>query len=813
MEIEATNRRRGVTFSFGDGLFLLNKKPLFVLSGEVHYFRLPRSLWGEHLRKLKEANLNTVSTYIPWDWHEPREGVFDFTGKTHPQRDLHHFIQLVREHGLHLIPKPGPYIIAEYRGWGIPLWTRGKYPDIFARDASGRGLGESTVTLLHPQFLNLVERWYREVLPVLRKNQVRRGGPILLVQLCNESGVIQWLNKECDMSPVVQNLYRAFLLKKYKKIHALNEVHGSDHKGFGSLTPPDPLPVASPALLAAQWDWHEFWRSYYARYLKHLRGRMVSGGLRIPFFHNVPGWISGRALEYPVNQTMYKNVVSRCPNTLLAVDHIPEFLSSRNAHDGPAVQKINRIFQKRNAPLFVAEMQAGTRDHGIPPSHRELETFYRLCLMDGAAGINFYMFSSGINPPGKGESGREFYWNTPLDSRAREGPSYPGFKRLGRLINAFGPAILKAKVRAKVAIGFYPPYYQTEVMPPVPCLPYDLKAMRDTIVFEGLIKTLAKENLDYDVLDVRCSSVRDWMAYDQIWIPTLDFMDKKAQANILKYIRGGGHAFLFPRLPDRDSEWKRGRLLQDALQIRPTGLHLAPQSQVHMGEVRDIPCLNPMQTYTAPRSRVVARTSDGRPCGLSVRCGRGQATVLGTAFAYTTPDHLRAVRSILKKDDITPEAYSDNEYITVRQRHGNGAGFLLVANIHNDEQRGTIYYRDPITRKTRKLARGLHLPPMHSFITPLNYRFGPVLLIHGTSEIVGYEIGPSRVVLAIGGNPGGRGEVLLSSRRLLTKVTFEGLDIPLRRHKDGTFSLEFMFDQQGEGLSSLALHFPNKVIA
>jgi beta-galactosidase len=63
------------------GHFVLGAKPFFLYSGEVHYFRIKKSDWAARLRALKAAGFNTVSSYIPWIWHEPEEGVTDFTGE------------------------------------------------------------------------------------------------------------------------------------------------------------------------------------------------------------------------------------------------------------------------------------------------------------------------------------------------------------------------------------------------------------------------------------------------------------------------------------------------------------------------------------------------------------------------------------------------------------------------------------------------------------------------------------------------------------------------------------------------------------
>jgi beta-galactosidase len=104
-----------MSFIAAQGHFIKNGKPHFVISGEIHYFRLDPKLWEKHLKLLKDSGANTTSTYIPWDWHEYEENKFDFTGETNPARNLIKYIRLCKKVGLDLIVKPGPYILVSYR--------------------------------------------------------------------------------------------------------------------------------------------------------------------------------------------------------------------------------------------------------------------------------------------------------------------------------------------------------------------------------------------------------------------------------------------------------------------------------------------------------------------------------------------------------------------------------------------------------------------------------------------------------------------------------------------------------------------------
>ncbi len=100
-----------------DGI-LIDDKPLFLLAGQLHYFRWPRAEWRALLVQARAAGLNTIDTVIPWNLHEPAEGVFDFSDYA----DLPAYLDLIHELGLYAIVRPAPYICAEWENGGFPAW-------------------------------------------------------------------------------------------------------------------------------------------------------------------------------------------------------------------------------------------------------------------------------------------------------------------------------------------------------------------------------------------------------------------------------------------------------------------------------------------------------------------------------------------------------------------------------------------------------------------------------------------------------------------------------------------------------------------
>jgi beta-galactosidase len=150
--------------------FLLDDKPFQIISGEIHYARVPREYWRDRLRKIRSLGLNAICTYLFWNMHEPEPGVFNFEDNL----DAAAFIRAAQEEGLWVLLRPGPYSCAEWDFGGYPAWLLAA-PDMRVRSTDAR-------------FLDAARKYMLEVGRQLAPLQITRGGPILMVQVENEYG-------------------------------------------------------------------------------------------------------------------------------------------------------------------------------------------------------------------------------------------------------------------------------------------------------------------------------------------------------------------------------------------------------------------------------------------------------------------------------------------------------------------------------------------------------------------------------------------------------------------------------------------------
>ena len=288
-------RAQQPSFRAADGKFLLNGKPFQVIAGEMHYARIPRAYWRDRLRMAKAMGLNTVTTYVFWNTHEPRPGVFDFSGNL----DIAEFIREAQQEGLYVNLRPGPYSCAEWEFGGFPSWLL-KDPNTIVRSRD-------------PQFLAAARTWLlrlgKEVAPL----QIGNGGPILLVQVENEYG--SYGDDHAYMEDIHHDLVDAGFTKAQLYTAdgpeevprgslpelpvGINFGPGESQKGFATLKT---LRPNGPFLNSEYWDgWFDHWGAPHAHTNTEQQAADLDWTLRqgysisIYMFHGGTsfGWMNG----------------------------------------------------------------------------------------------------------------------------------------------------------------------------------------------------------------------------------------------------------------------------------------------------------------------------------------------------------------------------------------------------------------------------------------------------------------------------------------------------------------------------------------
>lgn len=158
-------------FSLSKTAFLLDQQPFQIISGEMHPARIPRIYWRHRIQMAKAMGCNTIAAYIFWNYHEIKEGQFDFKTEN---RNIAEFIRLCQEEKMWVLLRPGPYVCAEWDFGGLPTYLL-KYPDIKIRCMDDR-------------YMAAVNKYIQQLAQQIVPLQCTKGGPILMVQIENEYG-------------------------------------------------------------------------------------------------------------------------------------------------------------------------------------------------------------------------------------------------------------------------------------------------------------------------------------------------------------------------------------------------------------------------------------------------------------------------------------------------------------------------------------------------------------------------------------------------------------------------------------------------
>ncbi|KAF2318146.1 hypothetical protein GH714_001121 [Hevea brasiliensis] len=133
-------------------------------------------MWPDLIQKAKDGGLDVIETYVFWNGHEPSPGTYYFGDRY----DLVKFIKLIQQAGLYAHLRIGPYVCAEWNFGGFPVWL--KYvPGIEFRTDNG-------------PFKAAMQKFTEKIVSMMKSEKLfeTQGGPIILSQIENEFGPVEW---------------------------------------------------------------------------------------------------------------------------------------------------------------------------------------------------------------------------------------------------------------------------------------------------------------------------------------------------------------------------------------------------------------------------------------------------------------------------------------------------------------------------------------------------------------------------------------------------------------------------------------------
>lgn len=514
---KTASEKRGVAIVQHGGYpeLQVNGHAFFIYSAAFFYARIPRNLWESSLDRYRDLGINTIDLYIPWNWHEPREGEFDFDGHTNPRRDLRGLLQILARKGFRCIARPGPTILNEWRHGGYPDWLlerpeyamapldriEGRYPplsNLNARDAeaAARGWLENPVHMAYARkWLTAVAREFAPyrasetvTLPEEGKNQPRElRGPLLFMQL-------------------------------------------EDDLALGRSNTAGPM----------------FWC-----YMETLRGFLEAGGLDVPAFINPDDTrvsAAGSGLARPIG-TMGQWYLQ--PSR----DHL-DGERILNAEDASTLEFFTEELKTQPSfPPVMIEYQAGwyapgddTRPPPSPASNTLLST--RLLLAHGLHGLNHFPLQDTLFPAGYETpwTNRHYRWDAALSLNGFRQARARAVERTGDFLALWGGFLAASHKRADFGLIY-----------PLGSFPQEALGKEEIAQVSGTILRLERlahlAGLASELLDPEYQPVEQLLRHPIILLPVFDStgekfqMSERSQRVLVEYVRRGGFLIAFPAPP------------------------------------------------------------------------------------------------------------------------------------------------------------------------------------------------------------------------------------------------------------------------
>jgi beta-galactosidase GanA len=399
-----------------DNRLYADKKKINLISGEVHYWRLDPELWPKVLRKVKGLGLKVVATYICWDFHEIKEGEFDFIGETNPRRNLHGFLSLLKEMGFWVIIRPGPYIYSEWRNLGVPDHAANYHR-------------------LHPDYLKKASVYIKEVSRIIKPFLATNNGNIILFQPDNE--IDPFLYRFSDQLGLYKESgpFKDYIKKKYKNVSRLNNAWQTKYKSFKSAKAFLNYSQRTPGEIKRFLDLKGFLNDYVCRCAKWVLEEYRKNSIDVPSILNC---YTGFKIQDPFTLSEIGDIVG--------YDIYPAAEFKEYNKEFREYLQWLRVSGSISPVSYIAEFESGIwygrhfKASGLKANHYRLKDIAALAM--GVKGFNWYML---VN--------RDNWQESPINEQADvRGGIYNAFKEVANIYNNIDIPALKPTANVALSL-------------------------------------------------------------------------------------------------------------------------------------------------------------------------------------------------------------------------------------------------------------------------------------------------------------------------------------------------------------------------
>jgi len=733
---------------FNNRQFIIDFKPVFILSGEVHYFRLRRDNWQHIIDEAKNMGLNCIASYVPWILHEEIEGDYDFEGNL----DLGAFIDLCADNGLYFFVRPGPFIMAEMKNEGIPYWIYEKYPDAVPIGYESVKAKSRALDYLHSGFLNECKKWYEKVMGVIVPRLHCKGGNVIGIQLDNEIGMLNWITDFPLLNDNVLNKFSDYLRNKYSETKLRTrypfEIKPALYHCFRA--PSEDYAAAFHS------DFNEFMRIYYAEYIRTLTQYASDYGVKnTPFFVNIHGTGGGRIFDFPLGISQLYRGYNLGNGCISGADMYLGEPTIGNYQDLYTCNAYTAASNKKGQPLTAIEFECGDGTYCSQNGYRynSSSTSQNMVtsLAQDARMINLYVFSGGTNyylkhprPDGNMRmafTGELHGFSAPVEPDGSHNFSFDKITDTAHSIKALNSLIGSAVQQTDdIALAFIPDYFLTETSyskSKVVCKIHDnLKRFRCFKQIDSPLKAFLNANINMRAIDIQNEAIR---GVNNLLVMTCLYTPESVQQALVDYLREGHNLILYGEIPMYDIEGNPCTVLKDALELGEPdyladdqpGYYLTVHSENLDHFVADQRC-DFAQCFSRDDNVLLSVIGSDLMCGFQKSIGGGVVT----AITCNYPCIMDFYNQIIQMHGINPIVHTDYYKYGIfasLSSCGDGQQLLFLLNLDTVEKKANVYIKDKIMFENFVFFNKQFL------ILPINVKLPCATVIKSTAQINGYD--------------------------------------------------------------------------
>ncbi len=668
------------SFSFDKNGYIIDGVRQFMVSGEFHYFRVPKADWERRLNLFKEAGGNTVATYVPWCVHEQVEGEIRFDDCE--ERDFSDFLRLCDKLNVKVMVRPGPYQYSELSYDGLPAWLYENYPEVRAVTENGEFFDFPVFSYCNPLFLEKTKKYYDAFCKVVKPFLVTNGGPVVVIQLDNElTGVHLWrgspdYNENAMEIEKKGGKYSQFLKNKYTYIEKLNKTYNTNYVDFDDVRPQKP--VGSKERCAnIRGDYHEYYLQRCGDFCEILAGFLRDNGIAdVTLCHNAASWRDVALLSH-LNDRFKENFVLGV-DQYYALNHFARSLNPDNRNYVLNYMYSADILKQLGNPYTVFEMQAGTYGHVPAILANDLYALYMANLAVGMQGVNYYIYTGGGNSAEFGVNSAVYDYRACIGADGEIRENYKAIKKFGTLLKNNKWLVSTDRVYSvNVGLENWDARFRSRE---------GGTQLEDISQFVTYSAQVGKFAPHYTLLDLDIPKDKPLIVYGTCTL------SKAIQEKIINFIQDGGNVLFFNGVATKDSDYSPCTLLYDFIGANVVkDQRYTPVVKAFDKDVYGINCNSvAIESYKEGDEPVMVGRDNSKVCGIKGKRGKGNFIFSIARWITCTKDQIELWEDMLENLGAKPIVRSSNPSIICSIRSNGTKSALFVLNLHSCAQSTSV---------------------------------------------------------------------------------------------------------------------------